>query len=117
MADELENVVGETPVSEIPYPEGTAPPVHDPVASVERQRTLAEAFYKAMEQAMPEAAVQSKEMHDKGATLYDYLAAINSSVNIEIEYVPSGRLADEFYQFAVTALNLLRVHMQGGSGS
>lgn len=49
MADELENVVEEneeteeTPVSEIPYPEGTAPPEYDPVESITPQFTLVEA--------------------------------------------------------------------------
>ncbi len=37
----------ETPVSEIPYPEGTAPPVHDPLTANEPQFTLTEAVIQS----------------------------------------------------------------------
>ncbi len=38
----------ETPVSEIPYPEGTAPPVHDPLTANEPQFTLTEAIARVV---------------------------------------------------------------------
>lgn len=59
MVDELENVVEETeeaPVSEIPYPEGTAPPELDDAVHATAQPTLTEAIVQALIRAgAPEA--------------------------------------------------------------